>query len=220
MLLSRVVPWKRCGPHTSRRDPLAGPGAELLIQPPGTPYLIQVAAVPSPLLPDGVIATLMTQSGVQSAGSVSPIPACGSDRPHVRRGHRAPDSRPARSRQVHGRHALRARALCISVRRRRCVVRPGGGHPQAAELQRPAVHQALLDVRLTVTSGGMHLDQDGAGNRVSHGTLPAGTWRWAGEVATHGNARTRVASSIVRRLRRSVGDARGLEPEPQAGTGE
>lgn len=188
------------------------PGFELLPSTAGRPYVIQIAAVPSPPVGSDAGSELLTQSGHAQAGSVFQHPSVRGLTPKALREDRVLLA-------VGDLAAARFTDGSIFV----CSQTPSSyfgvdpfvdlirGVLQAAALQSPSVHQVYLDVRI-LDAAPCRIDPSGLGREPSARAIGASLWPWAVETGTDPAAAERTALAYGRRLWRTVGDDRGLEP--------
>ena len=83
----------------------------------------------------------------------------------------------------------------------------------ASGCQIPATNQVFVDIRI---SGAQYdrLDPDGSGRNPSARPLGVGLWTHSVVTGTSTEAADDLVADLVRRLWRTTGDPRGLEPEP------
>lgn len=188
----------------------ASPGAGLLGDPGGSPYVVSVAVVPSQGRPDDF--HLLTKPGYEEAAAIYSGDTIAGGRPK----RLTEDSvvsvagLQALTRFVDGAVFMRELFLGnyigidpITDRIRDLV--------QAARSQEPPVREAVVDVRVA-SPHALQLDPDGRGTAPTTRQLSTGNWEWIGELATDEDTVARVAAALGRRLYRTVGDPRGHEP--------
>jgi len=187
------------------------PGASLIRPSSGAPYVIQVAAVPSPAIGDAHI-EILTVNGFDAAGAIlTSFPfrlleskELAEDGVLLARGHtggeRFTDGALFLRQEVTGSY-LYVGLVGATVR---AVL-------EGLDQMRPQVHQALIDVRI-IGAQSLRVDEDGSG-RSPGPAFGTQLWTWARQIPTHETARHSAAAEIMRRVWRVAGDHRGLEPE-------
>jgi len=188
----------------------ASPAADLLMVPPGDPFLVQIAAVPSPPLGDDALADLLSTSGRASAGGVFSHPAVRGMKPIE---HREDRVHLVGGFQVAARYTDGSIFLRFASSDSYLGVGPFSrlvkGVLKACAYQVPPAHQVLLDVRV-VSAQARRLDEDGTGRLASVRPLGVELWQWTELTGTSDAAADRTSGAIGSRLWRAVGDSRGL----------
>jgi Putative DNA-binding domain len=212
-LVARGIGGSRLASHRADSIHAARPGAELLMTPGGTSFVIQVLSEPWPALPEDALMNLLSTTGRAGAGTVFAHPAVRGLAP---KGHREDRvllvaGPKAAARYTDGTVFVQEVSIAsyLGVRVFSELLK---GVLEASRDQIPTAHQVRLDVRI-IGAASIRLDEDGSGATPSSRPLSTDLWQWALLTGTDDVARERCAASFGRRLWRAVGDVRGLEPE-------
>jgi hypothetical protein len=184
-------------------------GADLL---PDGGCFVAIAVVPYPSLSGGALDDIVTASGFDRAGSVFAHPAVRGTKPHSfgedhvvvvgggLAGARYTDG------SIYLQGVVPGSYLSVDL-----VADLARASLAASSYQVPAVHQVVLDVRI-LGAQYLKLDPDGVGRDPAARQFGVGLWPFTRVTGTSTAAIDQIAAEMARRLWRTTGDPRGLEP--------